>query len=244
MEAGRFREAIPLMEKAISMNATIGLEIVPICYCRMGQFDAAEAAFERLIQLAMKVYVAPHRFAVAASAFPDTHRSPQGWTNFRSAGLIGWAVWTLGLMILAALAVALLPNVYSRVTSTLEKQPGMSLLAGFVTFIGIPIAAIFLLLTLIGLPLSLVLITIFLAMLILAFVATSAAIGDSVLRRFRPEFSSVRSWRVVATMLDVLLLGLAGMIPVVGGIVVFAALLLGLGAMIMQLWRPAAAVGA
>jgi hypothetical protein len=88
------------------------------------------------------------------------------------------------------------------------------------------------------------LITIFLAMSILAFVATSAAIGDWALRRFKPEFCSVRAWRVGATVLAVLLLGLAGMVPVVGGIVVFVALLLGLGAMIIQLRRPSPAVAA
>ena len=135
-------------------------------------------------------------------------------------------------MILAALVVALLPNIYSRVTSTLETRPGMSLLVGFVSFICIPAAAIILLITVIGIPLSLLLITIFLAMSILAFAATSAAIGDWALRRFKPEFSSVRSWRVGATVLAVLLLGLAGMVTVLGGIVVFAALLLGLGAMV------------
>jgi TolB-like protein/Tfp pilus assembly protein PilF len=74
MEARRFDEAIPLMEKAISMNATIGLEILPICYCRMGRFDDAEVAFNRLVELARHTYVAPHRFALAASAFPDTGR--------------------------------------------------------------------------------------------------------------------------------------------------------------------------
>jgi cytoskeletal protein CcmA (bactofilin family) len=164
------------------------------------------------------------------------------WTYSGFIGLLGWGIWTIGLMILGALAVALLPNVYSRVTSTLETRPGTSLLVGFVSFICIPAAAIILLMTVIGIPLSLLLITMFFAMSILAFVATGAAIGDWTLRRFRPEFPPARSRRVGATVLGVLLLGLAGMVPVVGGIVVFAALLLGLGAMIMQLQRTAPAV--
>jgi hypothetical protein len=81
-------------------------------------------------------------------------------------------------------------------------------------------------------------------MSILALVATSAAIGDWALRRSNSESSSVRSWRVGATVFAVLLLGLAGMVPVLGGILVFAALLLGLGTMIMQLRRPAPAATA
>jgi cytoskeletal protein CcmA (bactofilin family) len=167
-------------------------------------------------------------------------QSRGGWTASRSIGLLAWGIWTIGLMILAAVAVALLPRIYSRITSTLENRPGMSLLVGLLSFIGIPLAAFILLITVIGIPLSFVLITIFLAMLTLAFVATSATVGDWILRRYRPELSSATSWRVGATVLGVVLIGLAGMVPFIGGMVVFAALLFGLGAMIMQLRRPPA----
>jgi cytoskeletal protein CcmA (bactofilin family) len=171
-------------------------------------------------------------------------QSEESWGYSRFIGPIGWGIWTIGLMILGALAVAMLPNMYSRVTSTLEARPWMSLLVGFVSFIFIPVAALVLLMTIVGIPLSLLLFTLFLAMSILAIVATSASIGDWTLRRFRPEYTSSRSWRVAATVLAVLLLGLAGLVPVVGGIVIFAALLAGLGAMVMQFRRAEPAVAA
>jgi cytoskeletal protein CcmA (bactofilin family) len=193
-------------------------------------------------------YTSPHPIKrhpeAQVSGTVEHIQPPEGWRGSRAIGLLGWAIWTLGLMMIAALTVAFLPNLYSRVTSTLETRPGMSLLVGFVSLICIPAAAIILLITLIGIPLSLLLFTIFLAMLILAYVVTSAAIGDWALRRFKPEVSSVRSWRIGATVLAVLLLGLAAMVPIIGGLVVFAALLLGLGAMIMQLRRPAPVVAA
>jgi hypothetical protein len=40
----------------------------------MGKLADAEAAFDRLSELARDAYVAPHRFALAASAFPDSSR--------------------------------------------------------------------------------------------------------------------------------------------------------------------------
>lgn len=71
MQAGHFEEALASLEKAVSLNATIGVEYIVTCYCRMKRWDKAEAALERLTALARFSYVAPHRFAVATSAFAD-----------------------------------------------------------------------------------------------------------------------------------------------------------------------------
>jgi cytoskeletal protein CcmA (bactofilin family) len=151
---------------------------------------------------------------------------------------LGW-VWTLGFMILAAVVVAALPSVYSRVTSTLETRPGLSLALGVIGLVFVPAAALILIFSLIGMPLGILTMILFLAMLLLAYVATSATIGDWALRRFKPEAVTRTSWRVGATVLAILALGLIGRIPVLGGLVVFAALLVGLGALILQFRRAA-----
>jgi serine/threonine-protein kinase len=74
METGRFEAALRQLERAISLNATIGREYVVICYCRMGMWSEAEAELGRLTALHQQVYVAPHRFAIATSAFPERDR--------------------------------------------------------------------------------------------------------------------------------------------------------------------------
>ena len=75
LETGRFDQAVTNLDKAVSLNATIGREFFPICYCRMGDYARAEAEVAALTALASQAYVAPHRLAVATSAFPDPGRS-------------------------------------------------------------------------------------------------------------------------------------------------------------------------
>jgi tetratricopeptide (TPR) repeat protein len=75
METGRFDEALQHLRQAVALNATIGREFLPVCHCRMGAVDEAEAEVLNLMAFAQHGYVAPHRLAIATSAFPDASRS-------------------------------------------------------------------------------------------------------------------------------------------------------------------------
>jgi tetratricopeptide (TPR) repeat protein len=99
METRRFDEALRHLERGVSKNATIGPEYVVICRCRMGQWKEAEAEFERFVEQreqGRQAYVAPHRLAIAASAFPDTERTfgylEQAWQE-RDPRLIWLQAW-------------------------------------------------------------------------------------------------------------------------------------------------------
>jgi len=146
-------------------------------------------------------------------------------------------LWTAGLILVAIVAAAILPNAYARVTSTLETRPGLSLLLGIAATFFIPIAAFILILSFIGIPLGLLAMAIYLALLLLGYVTAGTTLGDFVLRRWKPDLSRT-SWRIAAAVLGVLLLGLAGFIPVVGSLVMFAALLFGVGAVVLQVRPP------
>ena len=148
--------------------------------------------------------------------------------------------WTAGLIVLAVVIAAILPNAYARVTSTLETRPGLSLLLGIAATILIPAAAFILILSLIGIPLGLLAMTIFGALLLLGYVTAGTTLGDFILRRRHREVPRT-SGRIGAAALGVLILGLVGLIPYVGGLVMFAALLFGVGALVLQFRRPALA---
>jgi hypothetical protein len=75
MEQGRYEEAIGHIRHAVSLNATIGREFLPVCHCRMEDFAKAEEELAHIMALSQQAYVAPHRLAVATSAFPDPGRS-------------------------------------------------------------------------------------------------------------------------------------------------------------------------
>lgn len=152
----------------------------------------------------------------------------------------GW-VWTAGLMVLAALLVGGLPEFYARVTATMQARPGASLLAGFVALVCVPVAAAILFVTIVGIPLALIAAGLYLALLVVGYASAGVALGDSVLKRVRAAAASELWWRVGATMLATLAIALVARVPYLGGVVMVAALVVGIGALLLQAKRPAAA---
>jgi len=146
-------------------------------------------------------------------------------------------VWTLGLVLLAALLLAALPGFSAGASHTLREQPGTSLLLGFVLLVCVPVAALLALVTLIGIPLGLLLIALYLALLPVGYVAAAVALGDWALQRWRAADATALRWRIGFAALALLVLALLGRAPWLGGLVAFAALLAGLGALLLQARR-------
>lgn len=144
----------------------------------------------------------------------------------------GW-LWTLGLMLLAALSVAIAPGPIARVSTTLRGRPGFALLLGFVTLVCVPVAALILLVSILGIPLGLLLVLLYLVLLLLGYVSTGVALGDWALARVKADAAAKAWWRAAAAVLGVLVIALLGSVPVAGTLVVLAALLLGLGAIVL-----------
>lgn len=173
-------------------------------------------------------------------------RPAEGRSATREFGGFAW-VWTIGLVLLASVLLAALPGFYDGVARTLRERPGMSLLLGFVLLVCVPVAALLALITLIGIPLGLLLIALYFALLPLAYVSTAIALGDWALQRWRSAAAGALRWRIGAAALALLALALLGRLPWLGGLVAFAALLAGLGALLLQLrrlWAGTPAAGA
>jgi hypothetical protein len=99
--------------------------------------------------------------------------------------------------------------------------------------------------TIIGIPLALAVLLLYFLMLILGYAAIAVVIGDTALSRLRSRDAARVGWRVGAAMLAMLALAIVGRIPFVGSLIVFAALLAGVGAIVMAVrarsQEPAAA---
>ena len=156
---------------------------------------------------------------------------PPAW-----ASGIAW-IWTIGLVVLAAVLIALLPGFSTGVAGALRERFGLSLLLGFVLLVCTPFAALFAFVTLIGIPLGLLLIALYLALLPVAYVSAGIGLGELGLRRLRPDRVQTTGWRIAAAALALMVLALAGWIPWFGGLIAFAALLAGLGALLLQTRR-------
>lgn len=145
----------------------------------------------------------------------------------------GW-VWTVGLMLLAAVLLALVPRYWVGVARTLRTRPWFSVLIGFVLLVCVPVAALILMASLIGIPVALATVALYLAWLPVAYVGAAIGLGDWALHRWQPAQAARLAWRIGAAAGALLLLALLGWLPWLGGLVLFAALLAGLGATALQ----------
>lgn len=152
---------------------------------------------------------------------------------------IGWA-WTAGLVVLAAVWLALAPGASARSSQALRERAGLSVLLGFVWLACVPVLAVLLLLTVIGIPLALFVAAAYLAVLPLAYASAAVGLGDWALTRWQAARASALGWRVGGAALALALLNALGHVPWLGALLAFAVLLAGLGAL-MLLWRKPAA---
>jgi cytoskeletal protein CcmA (bactofilin family) len=159
----------------------------------------------------------------------------------RSVGRRGGWVWSIGLMVIAAALVGAFPSFYARVAETLRARGLTSLLLGFIALVCIPVAALIMMFTLIGVPLALLAIALYLALLLVGYVSTGIGLGAWALAKLEADRAEAKWRRMGAAVLGVLVISLLGRLPYVGGLVVFAALLIGLGALLLQARTTAAA---
>jgi cytoskeletal protein CcmA (bactofilin family) len=161
----------------------------------------------------------------------------------RARAPAAFGFWTLGLMAMAALLVAALPGFFGRVADAARARFGWSLLAGFIALASIPAAALVLLVSVIGIPLALLAVLGYFALLLVGYVAAGIALGDSVLRRWFAARAARKGWRALFAALGVLAIGIVALIPWLGALVAFLALLAGMGALLLQA-KPGAVTSA
>jgi hypothetical protein len=100
---------------------------------------------------------------------------------------------------------------------------------GLLVFFGLPILAIIALVTLVGLPLGLGLLAALGLIYALGYGATAWIVGRRILRE-------PTAW-VLAFLVGWGILRVLALIPILGGLVWFAAVVFGLGALLVAIWR-------
>jgi len=146
-------------------------------------------------------------------------------------------VWTLGLAVTALVILGLGPGFAARVTDTVHDEWGSSLLFGFLTLIGVPIIVAICAITVIGIPVALIVLFAYPILLLLGYVLGLIAAGDIGLQRVRrdqPLQVNERGARILASLAAIAVVAVVSYVPVVGGLVAFAVLLLGMGALVQQ----------
>ncbi|HXZ47587.1 MAG TPA: hypothetical protein VEG27_01130 [Usitatibacter sp.] len=148
----------------------------------------------------------------------------------------GWS-WTAALMGLAALIAAALPGASQRLAQELSERPWITAPLGLVALISIPIAALLLLITVIGIPFAVLALLLYIALMLVGYVWLAVVVGGMLLDRVKPGTAALAAWRVGAAVLAMLALAIVVRIPVVGGLVHLAAVVLGVGMIVAALFR-------
>jgi hypothetical protein len=144
------------------------------------------------------------------------------WKGFGWAGVLAWWLAVSVSTLLIGLALLwLVGRGASRIEDTGRTRIGPAIGWGLLAFFGLPILAVLALVTIVGIPLALI--------YALGYTATAWIIGRRIL--------GTRTVWVVAFLLGWGILRVLALIPVVGGLIWFAAVVFGLGALAVTIWR-------
>ena len=145
-----------------------------------------------------------------------------------AALVLEWLKGLIGLLILGILVVFFFPGFARRAGEALVRSPWLTLAVGALVLIGLPILAVifFAVGALIGgWWIGFVVLSLFVVVLALSIPVAAVGVGGAVLRIARRP---VPVW--LALIIGLVVLLLVALIPILGGLVIFCALLFGIGA--------------
>lgn len=157
----------------------------------------------------------------------------QNWSETLSGwGWVSWFGWWLAVSVSTLLAGILLvwlaPRGLEAASRAVRERTGAVVGFGVLTGIGIPIVAVIALVTLVGIPFGIGLLLALLPLLSVAYVTCGWVLGRRIVRTGSPWLALLAGWGILRVL---------ALIPVLGGIVGFVATVVGLGAIVVAIWR-------
>ena len=152
------------------------------------------------------------------------------WEGFGWAGrLAWWLAVSVSTLVIGLVLIWLAGRGTTRILEAGRTRIGPSIGLGLLLFFGLPLLAIIALVTVVGIPLGLGLLAALLLIYALGYSATAWILGRSILR-------GPTSW-FLAFLAGWGILRILALIPILGGLVWFAAVVFGLGALAVAIWR-------
>jgi hypothetical protein len=156
------------------------------------------------------------------------------WEGFGWAGkLAWWLAVSISTLVVGLLLVWLTGRGAGRILEAGRTRIGPSIGLGLLLFFGLPLLAIIALVTVVGIPLGIGLLTALLLIYALGYTAAAWILGRSIVR-------GPTTW-VVAFLAGWAILRVVALVPILGGLVWFAAVVFGLGALALAIWRARSA---
>jgi hypothetical protein len=156
------------------------------------------------------------------------------WEGFGWAGkLAWWLAVSVSTLVVGLLFVWLLGRGAARILEAGRTRIGPAIGLGLLLFFGLPILAIIALVTIVGIPLGLGLLAALLLIYALGYSAAAWILGRSIVR-------GPTAW-AVAFLVGWAILRVLALVPILGGLVWFAAVAFGLGALAVAIWQARSA---
>jgi hypothetical protein len=148
------------------------------------------------------------------------------------AGILGaigaFIAITISMFLLGLVLLLLAPRAADAVARTGRSKALVSAGVGLLGLILIPALAVVAFITLVGIPLGVVLLALFVPLLAISYVTTAFVVGRLVLKK---------GARILAFLVGLVILGLLTLIPIAGAIIGLLAIIFGLGALLLTLFR-------
>ena len=148
----------------------------------------------------------------------------------------GGLFFPLTLIVAGIVWFLLFPRFTLSTVNIMREDTGKSLLVGFVVLILIPIAAFIMMAIVLGLWVGLSLMFLYLLALLAGYLLACFFVADLGASLIKLDITS-KGKRIVAFVLAIIVIALLSNIPLLGGLLLFILLLLGLGAGALQLQR-------
>ena len=154
------------------------------------------------------------------------------------AALFGWVGAVAAAVLLAAVLLAVVPQLLAGASRNAYLRPGAALALGIGVGIALPVAGGLAVATLIGAPVGLAALALYAVLLATGLVTAALWVGGR-LPRLGDELDLYLSYgrRLARTAAGILVLGLLALIPFLGGVLVALAIALGLGGAARESWR-------
>ena len=164
-----------------------------------------------------------------AGRAPYMEHEPDG---FGVPGLVGWFFATAAFLACSVLLAVLAPGPLLAVARRAEESPGWSLLVGVASVPAVVVFAVVLAVSIVGIPLLLLLAPAYLAFVFFGALVAAYFVG----RRVVFATGHYRGGNALAAMVGALILAVAYLIPVLGGLLLYGLALFGTGASILALF--------
>ena len=161
---------------------------------------------------------------------PEMDHDPDSWSMIPS--LVGWVFGAAAFVACSVLAAVLAPGPLLAAARRAEASPGWSLLLGVGSVPAFFVFAVVLAVSIVGIPLLLLLAPAYLAFLFFGSLVAAYFVG----RRVVFATGRYRGGNALAAMVGALILAVAYLIPVLGGLLIYGLALLGTGASVLALF--------